>query len=258
MRFRSLGAVAVAAALLAACDFGDTRDAVFVGDTSARLEGLVHTDSAEDVLWWFEYGPTAELGEATPQRGHTSSQAGAVEVAAVVTGLDEATTYHYRLCVLNEQSGGVCGAQRQFTTTAGTDSVLGIGVTDSIPELGFFVGAVVEATSEPDGTSPAGHASRSPGEHHFRVPDEGPVTCLRVQGNRATVGFTADYSEYDPTLPPVHVVLHIEDNGAIDDRFESVVVAAPTTTCPLPDATLIDEANRVVSDGDAWVVHDHG
>lgn len=256
-RARRLGAVAAGVALLAACDHGDTRSADHVGDTTARLSGYVHTDDAETVTWWFEYGPTWDLGSSTPEHAFTTvgtQRGGGVD--ATLTGLDEGTTYYYRHCVRGSGEGVVCGSRQAFTTTSGRDSVQGIGVSAEIPELGYYVGAILDASSEPDGSLPEGHASRSPGVHYFRIPDEGDVTCLRVEGDRAAVGFVADYTDYDPGLPLVPVVVYVEDNGSIGDRFSVELPAEPPSTCPDPDTVLDAVAGNVLIRGD-FVVHDH-
>ena len=258
-RWRAIGAVSAGLLLLAGCDYGDTRGADRVGDTTARLEGYVHTDSAETVTWWFEYGPTPGLGSTTPERSFTTTQAegGGGSVYATVTGLAEGTTHHYRHCVRNGNGAVVCGAPKTVTTTAGRDSVVGLGIASEIPELGYHLGASVDASSAPDGSSPEGQASRSPGTHFFRIPDSGEVTCLRVEGNRAAVGFVADWTMYDPSLPLVPLVLHIEDNGTAGDRFAVAAVVDPPTTCPDPDVLLDASPGNTVLIGDGFVVHDH-
>lgn len=256
---RTLVAVLAAGLLLAACDHGATSPPTHVADTSAVLEGALHTDDAgSTVTWWFEYGATTALGNATPEQTLTfPAGSTAAQVEATVTGLDEATTHHYRTCVRNARGGGLCGAVQSFTTTAGRDSVHGEGVSSAIPEIGYYVGAIVEASSEPDGSSPVGDASRTPGVHYFRIADEGPVTCLEVEGNRASVGYSADYSMYDPSLPPAHILLHIEDNGAAGDRFVVDVLTEAPTTCPDPDVVLDAEVGETVTMLDGFVVHDH-
>lgn len=251
-----LGAVTVGVLVLAACDFGETRDATYVGDTSARLEGYVHTEEGDTVRSWFEYGPTWDLGSSTPERWYTppgTALGGPVEV--VVTGLDEGTTYYYRHCVRGADAA-ICGTRLSFTTTAGRDSVLGLGISQEIPALGYHVGANLDVSSAPDGSNAEGYASRSPGAIYFRVPDQGEVTCLRVDGNRAAVGFLADYTDYDPGLPLVPVVVYVEDNGASGDRFTVDLPAEAPTTCPDPDATLDSVAGETVIRG-GFVVHDH-
>ena len=258
MGFRRIIGVAGLVALVAACDVGVTHPSIYVDDTSALLQGSLTTeDAGSTVTWWFEYGTTLAFGSTTPEQSLTFRPgATSAQVAAVVTGLDEGTTYFHRTCVRNERGGGVCGAPQSFTTTSGRDSVQGTGIAGAIPELGYYLGVDVDASSAADGSDLEGTASRSPGVHYFRLPDEGVVTCLRVDGNRASVGFLADYTMYDPSLPLVPVVLYVEDNGATGDRFSSALPAAPQTTCPDPDPVLDGTAGNTVVLGDL-VVHDH-
>jgi hypothetical protein len=262
MGIRRLGTVAVAAAVLVAgCDYGATTSATHVADTSAQFEGLLHNDSSGSLTYWFEYGLTPEMGSRTPNRSMSFASPGARPVSGMVLGLDEGTTYHYRLCARNPDGGGLCGAPVSFTTTAGRDSVQGLGISVEMPEIGYHVGTLIDASSLPDGTDVQGHASTSPGSAYFRIPDEGPVTCLRVDGNRASIGFLADMSEWDPTLPPLNVIVHVQDGGPMNDLFIVSQVDVEPTTCPDPDIAFDAEPSlpnlpQPVTRGDL-VVHDH-
>jgi hypothetical protein len=256
MGVRRLGAVAVMVGLLAACDVGQAHEASQVSDTSATLEAYIHSDAEgagnEALTWWFEYGSTPAFGSTTPEVTSDVPNGQARLVAATVTGLDEGTTYHFRACV----RGGLCGKVLTFTTTSERDSVHGLGVSYEVPQLGYHVGASVDVSAAPDGSDPEGRASRSPGVHYFRVPDEGVVTCLRVDGNRASIGFLADYTMYDPSLPLFPVVIYIEDVGATGDRFATELPAEVPTSCPDPDEVLDSTPGQVLIRGD-FVVHDH-
>jgi hypothetical protein len=254
--FRRVVALAACGLLLVACDRGVTNAAARVTDVSAELHGTVHTDDPGITLtWWFEYGTTTELGSTTPERT-TTFPAGSTtprSVTETVTGLAHATTYHYRLCVRNAAGGGLCGATKTLTTTNNRDAVHGLGISYQDLETGLTIGVEVDATSNRNGTSPQGQASRSPGVYYTNVWDAGSVTCLRGEGNQATVGFVADYSMYG--LPPVNVVLFVEDNGATGDRFAVDLVDSAPTSCPDPD-DLQDAPWQDVIRGDL-VVHDH-
>ena len=84
-------------------------------------------------------------------------------------------------------------------------------------------GASVFATSKPGGRAPVtGDASVSPGSYYFKIPDGGAVTCLRVKGNRAAVGFVAEPLDLGQDPPPVPVprLILIEDNGPTGDRLQ--------------------------------------
>ena len=89
------------------------------------------------------------------------------------------------------------------------------------------------------------------------------MTCLRIDGNRATVGFVAQPLDFvDPDAQPVPQLLFVEDNGTTGDRLGRQVLGAPATTCPAP--TAADFVNfdvggfavpPVLTEGD-FVIHD--
>jgi hypothetical protein len=170
-----------------------------------------------------------------------------------VTGLAEATTYHYRACTRNAAGGGLCGATRTLTTTQGRDSVHGLGVSFELPEQFVIIAVDIHASAAANGSSPVGEASRAPGLYYPQRWDVGPVTCLRAVGDMATVGFVADDSQ--DALPPVNLVIYVDDNGAAGDRFAVDLVAGTPSTCPHPD-DLTEAAWQTLIRGDL-VVHDH-
>ncbi len=250
------GAAAVGAALLlAACDVATTGGASRVTDVSATLAGRVKVETAGPSEVWFEYGPTTAYGSRTPSQTVTTAADGDTGyVTAEVDGLAEGTTVHYRACARDEEGVGLCGADATFTTSEGRDSVVGLGVVEEIPSLGYVVGANLDVRAGADGSDPEGTVSTSPGSAYFHIPDEGPITCVRVEGNRAVVGFVADATEYDPSIPLDHVVVMIEDNGATGDRMRTEGAPAPVTTCPAPDPAAAGWGTAVRG---GWRVHDH-
>jgi hypothetical protein len=85
-----------------------------VTDRTASLGGIVDAQGAP-TSYHFEYGPTSAYGASTSAAATGSG--GIVEVAAFLSGLSAATTYHYRLVATN--AGGVTkGADRTFTTAS--------------------------------------------------------------------------------------------------------------------------------------------
>ena len=116
----------------------------------------------------------------------------------------------------------------------------------------FNCGEVVgiDAHSGPSGESPSGGigvtilVSPVPG-----VIEPGPsfgfqVTCLNVQGNRATIGASGDFES---------TLISVEDNGGAGlDRFSSTFVVTAPTQCPAPPAR---GTGQVVADGH-FAVHD--
>jgi hypothetical protein len=254
MGVRRLGAVAVLAVLLAACDVGKAHEATRVGDTSAELHADIISDDAGTLTWWFEYGPTAAMGSTTPEGTATfeAPDSAPQPVSATVTGLAEATTYHYRACVRNARGGGLCGRTLTTTTTSGRDSVNGSWFYFD-PSLRFYLGASADVSAEADGTGLEGSASVSPGSLRPYLADEGPATCLRVAGSRAVVGFIGDLSAYGE--PQTYWLLYIDD-GPTGDRFWSVQVDTEVTACP--DPTVVPSgAFEWPVPVDSFVVHDH-
>jgi len=92
-----------------------TGSASSLTSSGALLAGSVNPNGGA-TSYWFEYGTEAFYGTQTPS---TSAGSGSepVAVAAQLTGLLPATTYHYRLVAQN--GGGTSyGAHAQFTTAS--------------------------------------------------------------------------------------------------------------------------------------------
>ena len=109
-----------------------------------------------------------------------------------------------------------------------------------------------------------GNASIAPGSVYFKIPDAGRVTCLRIVGNRAAVGFIADPVDLgQPNPQPIPRVLYVEDNGQTGDRIGFGSLHAPYSDCPTPtDASFPDfvvggfSVPPVLESGD-FTIHDH-
>jgi parallel beta-helix repeat protein len=107
------------------------------------------SDTGGQVEYWAQFGPDTSYGSETPHQTVTVAQNTLVTVHVTISGLQRATTYHYRLCAQDsQQKGGPgCGADRQFTTqTYGcgetvTTSFKLTGDLDCPQEAGFIVGA---------------------------------------------------------------------------------------------------------------------
>ena len=86
-----------------------------VTDTTAILFSRV-TPNSQATTYFFEWGPTASYGNATPV---TSAGAGSVSVGALgsLSGLAPSTTYHFRLRASNS-AGEAIGPDHTFTTEA--------------------------------------------------------------------------------------------------------------------------------------------
>jgi streptogramin lyase len=89
-------------------------DATSITATTAALNGSVDTKSLDGSVR-FDYGTTDAYGSQTPAQ--FASVPAATPVSAALTGLQPATTYHYRL-VATSDGGDAQSPDRTFTTSA--------------------------------------------------------------------------------------------------------------------------------------------
>jgi hypothetical protein len=257
---RPVGVLVAGALVLCGCSFGVTGASDEPTDISARVSGVVGNTNADTTQWWFEYGPTSGYMNNTPHRSVSIASASSrVPVSENVSGLSEGATYHYRLCTRGSDNAGVCGADATFTTTTGRDSVTGNGVVYDDPAHGIFFDASVYALGNSDTAGPAtGHALTNPGSESPHISDAGAVTCLRIVGNRAAVGFLADYTDFGGGLIPR--VLYVQDNGPTGDLYGIGSLSQPYSDCPTPtDASFPYFGGvlpPVLTSGD-FTIHDH-
>ncbi len=109
------GCPAVPANALAGVTVGYAVPPALVGSTAARLQGNLDP-GAQQVDWFFEYGPTDAYGSCTAPVALPAGAA-AGPVAATLSGLAASTTYHFRLVALSaDASSGAAGADTTFTT----------------------------------------------------------------------------------------------------------------------------------------------
>ena len=258
------GTVVFGAVALSACGFGLTGSSSSVSDVSAEVTGRVGNTTSELTQWWFEYGTTTHYDHTTPVAA-VNVGGGATAVAdRVLAGLDDATTYHYRLCAKGSDEHVTCGADATFTTTSGHDSVTGSGTV-----LTFDFGVVWGGSANAIGAGPipgpaSGHAAIAPGSVYVKIADAGAVTCLDVARNRAAIGFIADVVDLgQPDPQPIPRVLYVEDNGPTGDRIGFGSLHEPYDTCPAPTDADFPAFNiggvlvpPVLTSGD-FTVHDH-
>ena len=117
------------------------------------------------------------------------------------------------------------------SSAATADFAYGAGVSTAGTPFAF------SARSGPDGASPAGRAILG----GIFGNAEGPVTCLRVQGNLAVIGYRIERSSV-PSMVGKGYVGYLQDNGAFTnadpvDKGDAVQVAKGPTTCPAADAS---------------------
>lgn len=186
-RFAGLGLLA--AVFLAGC-YGSTEPATNIRPDSAQLhargtanDGPAYSYFEVERTWFYPF----EDPILTPTRNWPAGASG--PISENVTGLRVATDYRYRVCGGDAGEEPVCANYRSFRTPGpdGEDSVLGFwrARTGADP-----TGGEVQARRDPDGANPRGSLKiTSIRDEPLRQHDfTGFVTCLRLDGNRATVG----------------------------------------------------------------------
>ncbi len=109
------GCPASPANALAGVAVGYATPPALVGSTAAQLQGVLDP-GAQQVDWFFEYGPTDAYGACTAPVALPAGAA-AGPVTASLSGLAASTTYHIRLVALSaDGTSGVAGADTTFTT----------------------------------------------------------------------------------------------------------------------------------------------
>jgi hypothetical protein len=107
----------------------------------------------------------------------------------------------------------------------------------------------INAHSGRNGENPRGHFFLRQSGWQFR----GPATCVRVVGNRASVGgrVTKSSGVGGPPVGSGFIEL-IEDNGSPgrNDRSQTIFVPSPPMTCPMPTTPgfVLARGNYVVHD----------
>ena len=126
------------------------------------------------------------------------------------------------------------GASSASAQSLDRDFVTGAwGSEDLEPQFVIFF----DASSGPSGQNPTGTVVL--GLDFGGAPDPTVagynVTCLKVSGNRATIGGVLDFNNGPPFIPP-NAIYYVEDGvgGAPDGAVLGEAVSSPPTTCPDP------------------------
>ena len=96
----------------------ETDPATEIERDGAMLNGTLDPDGFE-VKYYFEWGKTRRYGDVSavpPGNVLGTNEAGDKPVSVTITGLQTATTYHYRLVASNPTVGVTVGEDRTFTT----------------------------------------------------------------------------------------------------------------------------------------------
>jgi hypothetical protein len=153
-------------------------------------------------------------------------------VTATITDLERATAYFYRLCMEDSARKAPPACSDLNTVHTGDAVRADNAVFRNDPVDGFLADVVVDATSGPAGEEPAGRV-----DFDYTFPDErpdlgGPVTCLRVHGQRAAIG-VADESGNDFVL-----FVAVTGTTATGQNKDMGLFPPPANPaqCPDPDA----------------------
>jgi hypothetical protein len=105
------------------------------------------------------------------------------------------------------------------------------------PDVNTQLITFFDASSGPSGQDPTGTVTL--GLDFASIPDvtvaQYNVTCLKVSGNRATIGGVLFFNNGPPFIPP-NAIFYVEDGvgGAPDGFAFGGGVSSPPTTCPDP------------------------
>jgi phosphodiesterase/alkaline phosphatase D-like protein len=114
-----------------------TTPAVVIDSSRATLNGATNPNGVATV--YFEYGPTQEYGSRTPDRDVSGSLNRSF--AAGISGLNGATSYHFRAVLVNG-AGTIYGENRQFTTVPNPPVAATGAPADVTASTATLIGAV--------------------------------------------------------------------------------------------------------------------
>jgi hypothetical protein len=233
-----IAGLALVAAFATGCAVGIRGTATEITTNGAVLNGRVVSTAGGATTYYFEFGRGDQLQQTA---GHTLELTKGLTqaVSAPLDGLEPGGPYRFRVCAEDGENPGdpFCSPFRAFSIdeAAGQDYAVG----EFSNGLALFV---VDVRSDPTGGNPVGEVTADQG----RLGSEtAHVACLRVTGNRATIGLQF------PSAGDGFFFL--EDNPAGQDRFRPVALAAgqSVTDCPETPATLDPISPGTISVHDA-------
>jgi len=193
--------------VLAGC-YGSTEPATNVGIDRATLTAKGTTNAGAAHIY-FEYWPTgqpasvlATIGKDIPG-GVTGPYSEAT--ADSFRGLKPATGYTYRVCGKDQSSpNGACAQTRTFTTSTPAGDLIRGDYATLLGGIGHR--GAVDAHSDASGANAGGTLSLPEDKHASPIGNfSGNVTCLRVEGNKATVGAVGSVAGQPTTALLVYV-----------------------------------------------------
>ena len=226
-RIGKVAGLACGALLISSCIVGETDGARMVSNTSATLEGRLGTTADGQGTYWFEYGPTTDYDKSTPPSTSAVIAGKWAHVSQEVADLEPGTTYHFRLCGRSPADQGTCGPDKTVTTGVARGRVRGSGgyynpgpyppITAYSASLSLDVIGDLDGGPHLEGdVSYSATWPGTPATGPLRTDGQGPPDCVRIEGNRATVGFI--YFAFFPWDGYRALTFIIEDNGPTGDR----------------------------------------
>jgi hypothetical protein len=129
-----------------------TSAAAGVQERQATVSGSVNPNGI-DTHYYFQYGTTTSYGATAPAPpgSDAGSGVGSVPASTTISGLEQATTYHYRLVAINGVGEAAYGGDQTFTTHSPT-----VALQTSGNDLFMSTGAVTNTKGGMlKGTSPS-------------------------------------------------------------------------------------------------------
>jgi hypothetical protein len=145
-------------------------------------------------------------------------------------------------------AAAVAAARSDAGSASKQDVVRGRGAIETGP---IVVALRVNARSGPSGENPRGHlVFRGNPPPLGDIDIKGRVTCLRVIGNAAVVGFVVTKSRAGFPEGSGGVFTVVDGDPGAPDMFEGMPTGPPPTVCPLPfGGRPITRGGFVVQDG---------
>jgi hypothetical protein len=254
---KCLPAAALAVGLALTGCVGITDPATNVGQTTARLNAHGRTDDTSAHFYFRYANQEADLPTATAKRtptrtipAHRPDNGEFGYFGENVTGLSPGRNYFFELCGGDDKPGAPdwCGGRQRFFTnpSSSQDSVVGSMFAGFGPYFNQFV---FNAASGPQGQNADGWFQflyRNGGGSY-----EARVTCLHVDGHRATVGEVR--REPDGSLiGTVWTVTDDGPSGSGSGRINSINLVQQLP----PDCANASFDNQTAAVSGSVVVHD--
>jgi hypothetical protein len=220
--------------------------------TSATLNGTVNPEGQEVTACFFEYGEEDSYGKTAPCAETVGSGTSPVPVHGDITGLDQLTTYHYRLVTKDAIGQTVAGADRTLTTA-------GPGVSNATLDETGTTYAVLSASVDPNNAPTTYHVDYGETPSYGASTAESP--SIGSDATQHTVTTTITGLKPGTTYHFQFVATNTDSTAtSTDTEAHTYVVEEKQTDCPneslrygygadLPDCRAYEQATPVDKDG---------